>query len=311
MTQDGSASVVLVVEDQRKLADLFSLWLSDHYEVRTAYTGEQALELLDDSVAVVVLDRRLPGLSGDEFLDRVTEEGYDLGVAVVSAVEPDFDILDMGFDEYVTKPVEREDLLAVVQRLLGMDATGQETRDYFALVSKKEALETEKTRNELAESEEYAELLVELATFRNRVVSLAEQCLDTPRAGGRGVEKRVYQQEIEAWEERKRSLNEADPLYRTAEREIEKYRSMLADEQPEADAERELLAVVAEGFVAEGFWLDGRVLRALNLVLFDKYSDVFVVQRQPLEEGVDLEGQKLVDLSAAVRDLAAEELSRR
>ena len=51
---------ILVVEDEEPLADLFTAWLSDEYTVDTAYTGEEALELLNETLNVVLLDRRLP-----------------------------------------------------------------------------------------------------------------------------------------------------------------------------------------------------------------------------------------------------------
>lgn len=81
--------VVLVVDDEEDLANLYSQWLSDDYAVRTAYNGEQALERLDETVDVVLLDRRMPGLSGDDALNRIREREYDCRVAMVTAVDPD------------------------------------------------------------------------------------------------------------------------------------------------------------------------------------------------------------------------------
>ncbi|MDG5776746.1 response regulator [Haloarculaceae archaeon H-GB2-1] len=309
MTTSGSPPVVLVVEDQRELADLFTLWLSDDYEVRTAYSGEEALEAMDDTVAVVLLDRRLPGLSGDEFLDRIRSDGSDARVAMVSAVDPDFDIVEMGFDDYVTKPVEKDDLRAVVERLLGVDAAGPDTREYFANAAKVTALEAEKTDAELAESEEYASLLASIDAFKNRVIRLAERYLESPETAPSLEGTHVYEQEIEQWEARTETLDESDPLYQTAAAEVEAYERLLATETDENDVEQALLEVVADGFVAEGFWLDERILRALNSILYDKYTDVFVVNRRPLEPGRDLPSGKLVAVSQAVRDLAAAELS--
>jgi len=100
--------LVLVVEDEPDLADLYAAWLGDEYRVRTAYGGQEALDELDeadDEVDAILLDRRMPGLSGDEVLAAVRERGIDCRVAMVTAVEPDFDILKMGFDDYLVKPV--------------------------------------------------------------------------------------------------------------------------------------------------------------------------------------------------------------
>ncbi|TKX52052.1 response regulator, partial [Halorubrum sp. SS7] len=59
--------LVLVVEDEPDLADLYAAWLGDEYRVRTAYGGREALDQLDetdDEVDAILLDRRMPGLSG-------------------------------------------------------------------------------------------------------------------------------------------------------------------------------------------------------------------------------------------------------
>jgi len=80
---------------------------ADH-EVRTAYSGEEALEKVDEDVDIVLLDRLLPDLPdlpGDEVLERVRERGLDCRVVMVTAVDPDFDIVELPVDEYIHKPV--------------------------------------------------------------------------------------------------------------------------------------------------------------------------------------------------------------
>ncbi len=301
-------AVVLVVEDEEDLADLYAAWLSEEYEVRTAYDGEEALEKMDDTVDAVLLDRRLPGMSGDEFLDEIRADGYGCPVAMVSAVEPDFDILEMGFNDYVVKPVSKGDLHDTVERMLTIEEAGPETQEYFSLLSKKEALEEEKTDPELAESDEYARILESLDEFRNHVVSLAEQVIESPNNDGVG-ETAVYRETLERWEERLEGLDEDDPLYDAAKKNIEKYSNLLEDQEPsESAAEREFLEAVADSFVAEGFWLDSRVLRALNTVFYDKFDDTFVIERQPLTEETELDSGTEYEVSRAVREKAREEL---
>lgn len=56
----NSASV-LVVEDERNLADFYAEWLRKADRMKTAYHGEEALELLDETIDVVLLDRRMRG----------------------------------------------------------------------------------------------------------------------------------------------------------------------------------------------------------------------------------------------------------
>ncbi|MDY7082832.1 MAG: HalX domain-containing protein, partial [Halobacteria archaeon] len=125
-------------------------------------------------VDVVFLDRRMPGMSGDEVLDGIRDRGYDCKVAMVTAVDPDFDIIDMGFDDYVVKPVTRDDLYDKVDQLLSRNDYQGKVQRYFALASKRATLQSEKTEEELKESEEYAELQEELEELREEADDLLE-----------------------------------------------------------------------------------------------------------------------------------------
>lgn len=155
---DSTAPVVLIVEDEPDVAETYNLWLADDYEVRIAADGEVGLSMLDSAVDVVLLDRMMPGLSGDEVLERIRERDLSCRVAMVTAVEPDFDILEMGFDAYLSKPIRSEELHDTVEKLLERSTYDSLLQEYYALVEKQATLETAKSRAELAESEEYREL---------------------------------------------------------------------------------------------------------------------------------------------------------
>ena len=71
----------------------------DRYETRTAYGGREALEAVDGSVDVVLLDRRMPEIPGDEVLGRIRTTGYNCRVIVLTAVDPGPDIVEMHFDD--------------------------------------------------------------------------------------------------------------------------------------------------------------------------------------------------------------------
>ena len=154
---EDDAAVVLVVDDEEEVAEVFSLWLRDEYETRVATGGEAALEAVD-GVDLVLLDRRMPDLSGDETLARMRERGYDGPVAMVTAVDPDFDIVEMAFDDYLVKPISKEELQGTVERLLSVQSYDEQTQDQFALARKLATLEVEKDESELEASEEYAML---------------------------------------------------------------------------------------------------------------------------------------------------------
>jgi len=163
--------LVLVVEDEPDLADLYAAWLGDEYRVRTAYGGQEALEQLDeadDDVDAILLDRRMPGLSGDEVLSAVRERGIDCRVAMVTAVEPDFDILKMGFDDYLVKPVTSDTLKETVVGLLRRGEYDTEMQELFSLTSKKAMLETEKSATELADNDEYQRLTDRINELRSQ-----------------------------------------------------------------------------------------------------------------------------------------------
>lgn len=154
----ASDPLVLVAEDERHLANLYAGWLEDRYDVRIAYDGEGALEALDETVDVVLLDRRMPGLTGDDVLEAITAGAYPCKVAMVTAIDPDFDVIGMGFDDYLVKPVSSADLEATVERLLARRSYDEQVDEYARLLSKKVALETEKSRQQLELSREFTEL---------------------------------------------------------------------------------------------------------------------------------------------------------
>ncbi|QKY19254.1 response regulator [Halolamina sp. CBA1230] len=151
--------VVLVVEDAPDVAETYRRWLASSYEVRVAEDGETALSRLDESVDVVLLDRMMPETSGDEVLAEIRKRGIDCRVAMVSAVDPDFDVLEMGFDAYLTKPPDREELLSTIDRLFDRAELDDDMQEYYSLVARKGALESEKSASELEESEAYDELI--------------------------------------------------------------------------------------------------------------------------------------------------------
>ncbi len=151
-------TTILIVDDESAVTDVYAAHLKDEYDVRTAYDGSEAVEKLDEEIDAVLLDRRMPGMSGDEVLEHIREEGYDCRVAMVTAVDPDFDILDMGFDDYVVKPVSRDDLYETVDRLLTYSSYDDTFQRYFSLVSKRAALQTSKSQSALETNEEYQAL---------------------------------------------------------------------------------------------------------------------------------------------------------
>jgi DNA-binding response OmpR family regulator len=153
-----SEPTLLVVDDETEVADVYALKLEREYTARTAYGGEEALEAVDEDVDVVLLDRRMPDLSGDEVLETIRERGLDCRVIMITAVDPDFDIIDMDFDDYLCKPVESDDLLSAVDQQLTARDYDERLTEYFELTSKIALLKAEKTPQELDANEDVAGL---------------------------------------------------------------------------------------------------------------------------------------------------------
>lgn len=160
--QTASEIEILIVEDEPSLAEMYAKWLEQSYETITALGGEEALEMLSASVDIVLLDRRMPGLSGDEVLEQIRNQGYDVQVIMVTAVKPDFDILDMGFDAYLTKPVTLEDLEETISDMIALKTYNDTVSESYTLVEKKTALEETLFEDELEDNQEYAALKAEL-----------------------------------------------------------------------------------------------------------------------------------------------------
>lgn len=165
---------VLVVEDEEGLAELYREWLSDEYCVSVAHTAGEALDLVDGSSDVVLLDRRLPDGSGSGVLEEIRSAGLDCRVAMVTAVDPDFDIIRMGFDAYLTKPVSQEDLHEVVTTLESRRNYDDQLGEYLSLVEKRSALEQSKPEAELETNEEYRTLTAEIEAHSDEIDDMLE-----------------------------------------------------------------------------------------------------------------------------------------
>ena len=171
-------ATVLVVDDERDVADLYAFRLEEEYTVKTAYGGQAALDSLDEDVDVILLDRRMPGLTGDEVLQRVREGGSDPRVVMVTAIDPDVDIVDMEFDDYLCKPVGKETLLEAVEHQLTAQRYGDTVQALFRATSKVGVLEAEKSAEELADSDEYQDLTDRIEELRAEQSELMDELDD-------------------------------------------------------------------------------------------------------------------------------------
>lgn len=177
-TTPGEETVVLVVDDDVKLLETYEMWLDAEYDLRTAASGDEALAELTEEIQVVLLDRLMPGLSGDEVLEQIRESGINCQVAMVTAVEPDFDISDMPFDAYVPKALDRETVIDTVERLAARADYDDVLQEHYAVAEKLSTIENQKSEADLAKNQAYQELLDRFAELDKQ---LSEQAADLDR----------------------------------------------------------------------------------------------------------------------------------
>ena len=197
-----TAKTILVVEDDTSVTKLYVQFLEPDYTVLTAETAKEGIETLREStvraeddttpeseakhkaqtgteaesettVDAVLLDRRLPDAPGEEVLDFIEENALDCRVAMVTGVEPDFDIVGMGFDLYIVKPVTRSELLEAVETLFVRSEYGGLLREAASLASKRALLESEKSDQALTASREYSTLLDRMSELDDELLDLA------------------------------------------------------------------------------------------------------------------------------------------
>jgi DNA-binding response OmpR family regulator len=113
---------ILIIEDERELADLVSLYLSkDGFEVRAAENAEEGFAVVEEwKPELTILDINLPGMDGFEFLQKFRRDRSS-PVLIVSARSSDEDQINGlggGADEYISKPFSPRVLVARVRAVI-------------------------------------------------------------------------------------------------------------------------------------------------------------------------------------------------
>ena len=114
---------LLVIEDERKIARVITESLKrENYAVDVAYDGEEGFNLADSQpYDLLIVDRMLPGLEGTEIVKKLRENGKNMPILFLTALSTTEDKtlgLDVGADDYLTKPFAIDELLARVRALL-------------------------------------------------------------------------------------------------------------------------------------------------------------------------------------------------
>lgn len=112
---------VLIVEDEEGIRATLKIFLKNQgYEVVEAENGKVALERLDETIHLAIVDIMMPVMDGITFVSKL-RENYDMPVIFLTAKSEDLDKitgLNLGADDYVTKPFEPMELMARVKAQL-------------------------------------------------------------------------------------------------------------------------------------------------------------------------------------------------
>ena len=166
---------ILVVEDEEAIRGFIKVNLKrNNFDVIEAGSGEEALEKLDDSVDIVLLDVMLPGINGFEVCAKAREAFPQLGVIILTAKgqeENKIEGLEAGADDYIVKPLEMPEVIArvraVFRRMAPDDAP--EKLSFDNLVIDKQAYDLVIKGKRVDAPPKEIELLYFLASSPNRV----------------------------------------------------------------------------------------------------------------------------------------------
>jgi len=129
----ATAPTILVVEDESSIASFVSLYLKNAgYAVRAASTGGEALQLAAaEHPALIVLDLMLPDIDGIEVCKRIRQDS-DVPILMLTARDEDVDKiigLEVGADDYLTKPFNPRELVARIRSILRRAAPERRDRE--------------------------------------------------------------------------------------------------------------------------------------------------------------------------------------
>jgi two-component system, NtrC family, response regulator AtoC len=113
---------ILIIDDDKSLLESYTVLLEDEFQVSTAELGESGLELLrHEDVHLILLDVRLPDMSGIEVLRRIKALDENVDVIMITAVKDvrvAVEAIKLGAYDYLEKPFEIDEILALLRRTL-------------------------------------------------------------------------------------------------------------------------------------------------------------------------------------------------
>ena len=113
---------ILLVDDDKNTADgLKKILLQDGYDTGCTYTGNEALDLIEaEHFDIVITDMKLPDISGFSIIEKVKKKNIDIAVVMITAfssIQTAIDAMKKGADDYLTKPVNIEELELILKKI--------------------------------------------------------------------------------------------------------------------------------------------------------------------------------------------------
>ena len=122
---------ILIVDDEEMICESLQAWfVRDGYQVDTALSGEAALKFVEDSPAdIYLVDIKMPGMDGIEFLSQLKERQPTALVVMMTAhgtIETAVDAMKRGATDYLCKPFDPDELSLFMERILTNKALREE-----------------------------------------------------------------------------------------------------------------------------------------------------------------------------------------
>ena len=175
---------ILLVEDEKKLADTIQAGLGEHdYEVTVAYNGLDGKKLfLDNAYDLIILDINLPFINGYELCKLIRERDERVPIILLTAMnftDNKVEGFELGADDYITKPFEFRELVARIKALLRrsdlrVDAEEEKILQIADLVMNLDNKEVRRSEKKIALTAKEFQLLEYLLRNKEKVVSRAD-----------------------------------------------------------------------------------------------------------------------------------------
>ena len=177
---------ILIVEDEQNIVDILSFNLGrEGYDTVEAYDGPTGLKLaLEENPDLILLDLMLPGMDGFDVCRQIRQAGQATPILMLTAREEEADKvlgLELGADDYITKPFDAKEVLARIKAVLRRGAKPEENGDkvvkYDKLVINLTNYELWVDGKQIDTPPKELELIYHLASNPNRVFT-RDQLLD-------------------------------------------------------------------------------------------------------------------------------------